>query len=504
MIKKMSYIIIFICLFSYATNATAQIKGGVSKVNITNTEPEIIVNDSLYVKALILDDSEKKVVIITVDVVALEEIGYMPDDYLEKVRSLLYERFNIHPKNVIINASHGHGIPSSDVFEKTISAVEGALKDLQVVQVGISRGMEERISINRRLKLLNGKQRDIRHAYSLPPDDNIMDVGVIDPEIGIMVLRTMDDKPLAVLYNFAAHPIQGVPSKGNRGNTAGFPGYASDLIEKVFGGETTAFFIQGAAGDINPVLYKNVATPRNAETLGIMLGSSILKQINQAQYKEVENLEIHNEVIELPLADLTEAIDSLELRKADLVNSLNGTSLNIKTFMYLYIKYHLNKEYPSYYAHQYLHEEKMDKEHFLLLDEENRNLITTYLNNIKTMEEITVVKTNLALLKKHQESYEKSESKFLNAEVNVVKIGEFVLVTFPGELSVEIGLNIKEMSPYDFTYISAYTNGYIYYAPTDDQLKNNRGGAQEDSESVLGVGWQKKFEEQVYEILRQI
>ncbi|MEX1013996.1 MAG: hypothetical protein WDZ80_02440 [Candidatus Paceibacterota bacterium] len=251
-------------------------------------------------------------------------------------------------------------------------------------------------------------------------------------------------------------------------------------------------------------MYKNVAAPRNAETLGVMLGSSILKQINHAQYKEVENIEIHNEVIQLPLADLTEAIDSLEARKAELVNSLNGTSLNIKTFMYLYIKYHLNNEYPSYYAHQYLHEEKIGREHFSLLDEENRDLITAYLNNIKRMEEITVVKTNLSLLKKHQASYEKSESKFLDAEVNVLKIGEFVLVTFPGELSVEIGLNIKKMSPYAFTYISAYSNGYIYYAPTDNQLKINRGGAQEDSESVLDVGWQKKFEDQVYEILRQI
>lgn len=93
------------------------------------------------------------------------------------------------------------------------------------------------------------------------------------------------------------------------------------------------------------------------------------------------------------------------------------------------------------------------------------------------MEELTVVKENLNLLTKHQKSYLSYEDKLLHAGVNAFKMGDFVLVTFPGELSTQIGLNIKEKSPYDFTYILAYTNGYHYYAPTDEQLKN-RSGAQ--------------------------
>lgn len=482
---------------------TQTIRAGVGKANITNTEPGTIVNDSLYVKALVLEDNQKTMAIITIDVVALEKIGHIPDHYLQSVRTLLQEKFNIQPRYVLINASHCHGVPGTDVVAKTVNAVEKALKDLEPVQMGLNRGIEDRISINRRLKLADGKERDIRHAYSLPPDEEIEGVGVIDPEVGIMCLRTPEGKMKAVMYNYACHPIQGVPSKGDRGNSAGFPGYASDLIEKVYNNGSMAFFIQGCAGDVNPVLYKNVATPRSAEIHGIMLGSTILKQISQLDYHNIETLEYIHETIQLPLADLSGTIDSLEIRKSELVNSINGTSLNFKTFLTLYLKYHLFQQYPSFYAHQYFHEKMLGQENFLLLDQENKKLIADYLQNIYHMEELTVVKENLNLLSNHQKSYLASEDKLLHAEVNALKMGDFVLITFPGELSTQIGLNIKEKSPYDFTYVSAYTNGYNYYAPTDEQLKN-RGGAQEDSECVLGMGWQKIFEDKALDIINKL
>ena len=84
-----------------------------------------------------------------------------------------------------------------------------------------------------------------------------------------------------------------------------------------------------------------------------------------------------------------------------------------------------------------------------------------------------------------------------------LRIGEFVMVTFPGELTVEIGLNIKKSSPYPKTFVAGYTNGYIYYTPTAKQLKN-RGNAQEDSDCLLAPEWQKLFEDKVTTMLKQL
>ena len=84
-----------------------------------------------------------------------------------------------------------------------------------------------------------------------------------------------------------------------------------------------------------------------------------------------------------------------------------------------------------------------------------------------------------------------------------LRVGEFVLITFPGELTVEIGLNIKKASPHKQTFVAGYTNGYIYYTPTAKQLEN-RGGAQEDSDCLLAPEWQMQFENKVAGILRKL
>ena len=41
--------------------------------------------------------------------------------------------------------------------------------------------------------------------------------------------------------------------------------------------------------------------------------------------------------------------------------------------------------------------------------------------------------------------------------------------TFPGELTVEIGLNMKRASATPHAFVAGYTNGYIYYTPTVEQ-----------------------------------
>ena len=86
-------------------------------------------------------------------------------------------------------------------------------------------------------------------------------------------------------------------------------------------------------------------------------------------------------------------------------------------------------------------------------------------------------------------------------EVVALRVGEFHLITFPGELTVEIGLNLKKRSPHPFTFVAGYTNGYIYYAPTARQLAN-QGGAQEDSDTLLAPQWQQLFETRALELLR--
>ena len=96
-----------------------------------------------------------------------------------------------------------------------------------------------------------------------------------------------------------------------------------------------------------------------------------------------------------------------------------------------------------------------------------------------------------------------SGKETMDVEVMGLRIGDFVLVTFPGELSVQIGLNIKKKSPHKYTFVAGVTNGYIYDTPTAEQLKN-RGGAQEDSDCLVAPEWQMLFEDKVAEVLMRL
>ena len=476
-----------------------QLLAGVAKVEITNKKV-IPINDPLYVKAIILKNGSTTTAIVTVDAVAIGEIGYLGNDYLGKVRGRIQKEFGIAPENIVVNASHCHAKPCADIDDKTVQAVKEAAKSMVPVTVGVGVGFENRISENRRLKLKNGKEVDVRHAYSLPPDDEITGVGPIDPHIGILRLDRQDGRTLAVVYNFACHPIMGLP---NGENTADHVGFASRVIEDNLGEGTIALFVQGCAGDINPVLYKDVNQPRNAEPLGNLLGLSVLKAARKINCVEARALTVLPEKLALPRADNTKRIDAMLLEQAKLLKSLKGTSLNLKTFLPLAVKYNLSPDFPSYYSHRYLQEKKLGRDDLTRMDEINRNNMKAYLANIYTMEELTRLQTNLALLRKHQETNRLAGMEPLEVEVVGLRIGEFVLITFPGELTVEIGLNIKKASPHQHTFVAGYTNGYIYYTPTAKQLENV-GGAQEDSDCLLAPAWQRIFEDRVAQMLKKL
>ena len=499
-------IILTIRSFTFDLAYGAQLRAGVAKANITDLKAGGKVNDSLYAKVLVLDNGLTRAVVITLDALGT---GFI----LDNVRLQLQKQLNIKPENVLINASHLHGRGPSypDIVEPIIKAAKEAVKNMVPVDAGVGKGYEDRIMENRRIKLKNGKEWTIRHANPLPPDEEVAGIGPVDPEIGILRLNRKDGRTLAVVYNFACHPYQRVP---NRGTTADFPGFASKVIEDNIDNGALALFLQGCGGNITTVLYKDVNNPRDAEPLGNMLGLSTLQALKKIDCNRSAELKVINEIIDLPRrTDIPQRIDSLQAEQARLLKSLRGTSLNFKTFIPLYIKYNLYPEYPSYYSHRYLHDKMIGRNDLEGLDEENRRNLDKYLRDIYAMEKLARIQENISILKDRQAEKEAAGEKTLKAEVCGIRIGDFVLVSFPGEAVVEIGLNIKKMSQHKFTFIAGYTNengtkgqppmeeGNIWYAPASDQFK---GEAYEDTYTAVAPEWQKIYEEKVLEILRKL
>jgi len=326
-------------------------------------------------------------------------------------------------------------------------------------------------------------------------------VGSIDPSIGLLRLDCEDGSPLAVLYNFACHPIMNPPSKGN---SADYPGYASKVIEESLGGGAMAFFVQGCCGDINPVRYKEVTRPADAEPLGTMLGASVLSALRKIETKSEGKLNVSNEVISIPrAADYEKRISMIQSEQVRLLASLKPTNINFKTFLPLLIQQKFSPDFPSHYAQSYLHDQTQDRKAITQLDADNRVVVENYLKNISVMEQLTRLSTNLALLKKHLEETKAAGKPSLDVEVCGLRVGDFKLVTFPGELTVQVGLNIKKAAADSGAFVAGYTNGYIYYTPTVSQ-RLNTGYAQEDCDSLVAPEWQKIFETKALDVLQEL
>ena len=493
--------IIFGAVFLSLVNSAAagQLFAGIARVDITDrTGP---VNDPCFAKALVLKDDRTTAVIITVDAVAIGEIGRIGRGFMATVRGALEKDLGIAPSNVIVNASHCHGIVRADLEPLVIQCVKDAAKHLIPVKTGAGSGLESRISENRRLKMKDGSEVDMRRAYSMPRDEDVAAVGPIDPQIGLLRLDREDGTPLAVLYQFACHPIMNPPSKGC---SADYPGFASKVIEEALGGDAMAFFVQGCGGDINPIRYKEVSRPADAEPLGTMLGASVLSAARKIETKPQSMLKVSNEVISVPrAADYEARIAAIETEQKKLLAALKPTNINFKTFLPLLIEQRLSPETPSHYSQSYLHDQSLDRKAIPQLDGDNKASLDAYLANIDIMERLTRLNTNLALLKRHFAETKAADKATLDVEVCGFRVGDFKLVTFPGELTVQVGLNIKKAMNDAHAFVSGYTNGYIYYTPTVAQRKNT-GYAQEDCDSLVAPEWQAIFETKALDVLNTL
>ena len=487
--------LLFACILPLCSEA-AGLRAGVARIDITDrTVP--VVNDPCYAKALVLKSDTTTAVVITVDAVAIGGIGRIGNGFMATVRGELQKDPGIAPLNVIVNASHCHGIVRGDVAELAVKAVREAAQHLVEVKAGVGSGSESRISENRRMMMKDGTQIDMRRAYSMPRDEDVASVGPIDPQIGLLRLDRTDGRPFAGLYNFACHPIMNPPSKGC---SADYPGFASKVIEEALGGGAMAFFVQGCGGDINPVRYKEVSRPADAEPLGTMLGASVLSAARGIATKPAE-LKVTNETISIPrAADYEARIAAIEKEQAKLLAALKPTNINFKTFLPLFIQQKAWPDMPSHYAHSYLHDQSLDRKAITQLDADNKASVDAYVQNLATMEQLTRLNTNLALLKRHLAETKAAEKPVLDVEVCGLRVGDFKLVTFPGELTVQIGLGIKKAAGAN-AFVAGYTNGYIYYTATEAQRRNT-GYAQEDCDVLVAPEWQKTFEQKALAVLK--
>lgn len=239
----------------------SNLKAAVAKVDITPPDGTKVVGhvrevegvrDRLHAVALLLEDGKTKAVIVTADLLNV------PPEMTSQLREAIVDATGAPAENIMIAVSHNHSGPgwtqnpewARTVVKSLGDATAKAAKEKRTVSIG--HGLD-RIDFNtQRRKVIDG-----RAVVRLNPD------GPCDHRV--KVLRFDDGTspdPMAVLMHAVCHPC--VFTWGDKWTqphatgypkmSADFPGEAKSFVEKTYGPNTKALFLQGCAGDIRPNL----------------------------------------------------------------------------------------------------------------------------------------------------------------------------------------------------------------------------------------------------------
>ncbi|MBL7189302.1 MAG: neutral/alkaline non-lysosomal ceramidase N-terminal domain-containing protein [Phycisphaerae bacterium] len=121
---------VLLCTCIFPVSSCAALKGGCSKVNITppvgvwlsgyasRDRPSDDIHDDLYARALVLDNGSNAVAIISVDLL------WVPPQITSQVRAIVKDKTGIPQQNVLISATHTHFGPR--IFSPTKLGPEDA------------------------------------------------------------------------------------------------------------------------------------------------------------------------------------------------------------------------------------------------------------------------------------------------------------------------------------------------------------------------------------------
>jgi hypothetical protein len=271
---------------------TTDLRAGVARVTITppvgipmigfaGRGPASGIHDDLTATALVLEGpaaqpsgSAPTSGVVRLAIIACDLL-FLRGEEIRAAREATSRLAEVPPDHVTIACSHTHYGPLTEpdrgerepLVEAYLAnlghllagAVAMARASVAPCRLGFGEG-QARIGINRRERAADG-----RIVLGQNP------TGPVDPRVAVLRIDRADGQPLAVVLNYACHPV----SLGSKCTdfSADFVGTARRLIEAQTG--AMCLVLQGAAGDINPLLMGWDWT--HLARLGLPLGAEAVR-----------------------------------------------------------------------------------------------------------------------------------------------------------------------------------------------------------------------------------
>jgi hypothetical protein len=421
--------------------------------------------DPLYAKAIVFRQGDQTAAIVVGDLIGIDA------KLSEAVRAKVEAETGIPAANIVVAATHSHTgpnykadlvkylgagerpLPEDDQAHYIPRLIDGlttaviqanAAAKPATLRAGSSR--EETVAFNRRGLLKDGTVR----TWAVHSDPDVVGpAGPTDPEVGVVIAAPKgDSRPAAALVNFALH----CDTVGGSQYSADYPGHIQRVLGKERGPGFVSVFATGTCGDINHVDYAHGGAKKTAAEIGERLAAAVETAL-PALEPVAPMLAVRRVVLEIPLQTFTDE----DLAWANDV---------------------------------------------IARDRKGEQLGTTLEAKAYKIRRLRMLRTGQADVGRDTDEEVESPDgprTSLPAEVQAIRLGENVaLVALPGEVFVELGLAIKQQSPFDHTFVIELANDSPAYVPTRKAMEQ---GGYEAANSLYAPGGGEKLVETALKLL---
>jgi neutral ceramidase len=150
----------------------------------------------------------------------------------------------------------------------------------------------------------------------------------VDPTVGVLRIDRLDGTPLAILVNYACHPV--VIMANLRQYSADFPGVMCRTVEQAFEDRPLCFFLNGAAGDIDSY-YTGVPAEQDPVAKMQWTGERLGREAARVAKA------IHTEIMTVPSIDYKEDLINFHFRwNPEKYRQLFITDISSRPFEYYF------------------------------------------------------------------------------------------------------------------------------------------------------------------------
>ncbi len=380
--------------------------------------PATAIHDKLYAKCLVLDDGETQVAVVICD-----NLGIVRQVY-DDARKMIAEETKLSPDNIVMAATHTHsGTRSSTeryaplLARGIADAVRNAYTNLEPARIGWGGVDEPSELFNRRWyvsdkAMLQNPFGGIDKVRMNPPRGSaalIEPAGPVDPEVSFVSVQSIDGRPIALLGNYSLHYVGGVDGGDISADYFGI--FSRRIGELLDAGASDRPFVgmmsNGTSGDVNNINFR----ARDGKS-----------------YKHYEKMA---EVAEVVAQRVKQAHDQIEFRNwVPLKSARRELTLKFRK---------PDEAMQKYFASVLAKPEGAEKYH---------HYETNYAERVQKLldgpDEVSI-------------------------PLQAVRIGDLAIAAIPFEVFTEIGLEIKEKSPFKDTFTIELANDYHGYLPTPRQ-----------------------------------